>query len=291
MLTSQVLHQSHQIQLKARRLVDGPFAGDYLSVFKGRGSEFAEVREYVPGDDIRTIDWKVTARLGTPHVKQYIEERELTVMMVADVSESTLFSSNPIAKREVIANFCAALSLNAIRHNNRAGLLVFSDQIEAFVAPAKGRLQTMHMLTELLSPRPRRSSTDLALALRTVRQRMTRRTMCFVISDFFDVDFAKALQALNPLHELIPVCVVDPADRVWPDVGLVTLEDLESGRQMLIDSSDPSFQDHYEQIHDTRRASRRALFRHLGIDSIEIDTGRPFLRPVKQYFQRRARGR
>jgi len=290
-LTAELQRQIRQIRLKARHLVDGPFAGDYLSIFKGRGTEFSEVREYEPGDDVRSIDWKVTARLGAPFVKRYIEERELTVMLLADVSASTGFSSHQREKRQVIAELCAVLSLNAIRHNNRVGLLMFSDQIEAYVAPAKGRVQTIRILAALFGAQARRSGTDIALALKTLAKRVPQRTMCFVISDFFDADYEKAMRALRKRHALIPVCVSDTAEQHWPDIGLTTLEDLESGEQVLVDSSDASFQRAYRERHNDLLQARRRIFKSLSLGSIDIETSQPFLGPVKRYFRRQAIGR
>ncbi len=286
-LTPELQRQAKQLYLKARHLVDGPFAGDYLSIFKGRGTEFSEVREYEPGDDVRTIDWKVTARVGSPYVKQYVEERELTVMLVADVSNSTGFSSGPASKRQRIAELCSVLSLNAIRHNNRVGLLLFTDRVEAFIAPAKGRNQAHQILATIFSTTSRGPGTDIALAIRTVSQRIRQRTMCFLLSDFLDDGYQLPLRSLNRRHDLIPVVISDNADSQWPDIGLTMVQDLETGEQRLVDTSDPAFQAASRAQENARRASRRALFRKLDVGSIEINTSEPVIGPVKRYFRHR----
>ncbi|MFK7965315.1 MAG: DUF58 domain-containing protein [Burkholderiaceae bacterium] len=291
MLTSELQRQIRQIRLKARHLVDGPFAGDYLSIFKGRGTEFSEVREYEAGDDVRSIDWKVTARLGTPYVKRYIEERELTVMLLADVSASTEFSTHQRQKRQIIAELSTVLGLNAIRHNNRVGLLMFSDRIEAYVAPAKGRVQTTRILAALFSAQARQVGTNISLALETLAKRVPQRTMCFVISDFHDPGYEKAMRSLRKRHALIPVCISDAAEEQWPDIGLATLRDLETGEQVMIDSSDASFQSAYRARHQDLQAARRQVFKRLSLGSIDIETSQSFVGPVKRYFRRRAIGR
>jgi len=290
MLTPELQNQIKQIHLRTRRLVDGSFAGDYLSIFKGRGTEFVEVREYEPGDDVRTIDWKVTARTGKPHVKQYIEERELCVMLLADVSPSTLFSSSSKTKRTIIAEICAAISMNALRHNNKVGLMTFSDRIESYVPPGKGRLRTYRVIENILSEKPTGTLTDIQLALENLHRVVSQRTMCFLVSDFVANNYEKSLNLLRLRHDLIPICVNDPLERHWPARGLVQLRDLESDEPVLIDSSDSMFQKHFERRQNRSTEDRKTAFRRLAIQTIEVDTSEPFLVPLKRYFRQRELG-
>ncbi len=291
MLTPQLQQQINNIHLRTRRLVDGSFAGDYLSIFKGRGTEFAEVREYEPGDDVRAIDWKVTARFGKAFVKQYIEERELCVMLLADVSASTLFSSSDKSKRTLIAEICAALSMNALRHNNKVGLMTFSDRVEAFVPPGKGRLRTYRIIENVLAEQPSGAMTDIRLALEKMHRLVPQRTMCFVISDFIAHGYEQTLTLLHKRHDLIPVCLSDRMDKKLPTFGLLQLQDLESGEMLLVDSSDPHFRSQHELDSTRLEEKRNRAFRRLSINPVEIDTAEPFVMPLKRYFRQRELGR
>lgn len=291
MLSPELQQQINNIHLRTRRLVDGSFAGDYLSVFKGRGTEFAEVREYEPGDDVRSIDWKVTARFGKAFVKQYIEERELCVMLLADVSASTLFSSSGKSKRTLIAEICAAISMNALRHNNKVGLMTFSDRVEAFVAPGKGRLRTYRIIENVLTERPTGAMTDIRLALENMHRLVPQRTMCFVISDFLAHGYEQALTLIHKRHDLIPVCLGDKFDRSLPSFGLIQLQDLESGEMVLVDSSDPQFRQQHKLNNAGSIEKRNHAFRRLSINTIDIDTAEPFVIPLKRYFRQRELGR
>lgn len=291
MLTPEIRTQIKHIHLRTRRLVDGPFAGDYLSIFKGRGTEFAEVREYEAGDDVRTIDWKVTARTGRTYVKQYTEERELCVMLLADISPSTLFSSGPKTKRTLIAEICAAISMNALRHNNTVGLLTFSDRQEAFVPPGKGRYRTYRILEHVLGEPPQGKGTDIRNALQNMQRLLRQRTMCFLISDFASLDYERSLALLNRRHDLIPICITDPLEREFPDRGLLQLRDLESHEPVVIDTADPAFRIRFETQQSDARDKRIQAFNRLAIKGIEVDSHIPFFLPMKRYFRQRESSR
>src|SRR5918994_4690455 len=236
MLPAETFRQVQRIHIRTRRLVDGAFAGEYHSVFKGRGMEFAEVREYVPGDDVRTIDWNVTARLGHPYVKRYVEERELTVMLLVDLSASGQFGSVAKLKTEIATELCALLALSAIRNNDKVGLILFTDRIERFIPPQKGRNRALQVIREMLVFEPAGRRTDLGGALEYLHKASRRRSVTFLISDFLAQDYERPLRLVHKRHDVVPICIADPRERELPDLGLMMLRDLPTGEQALIDT-------------------------------------------------------
>lgn len=276
-----------RLQIRTRRLVDGLLAGHYHSVFKGSGIEFAEVREYVPGDDVRTIDWNVTARLGFPFVKRHVEERELTVMLLVDVSASGRFGSAGRLKATVAAELGALIAASAVRNNDRVGLVLFSDRVERFVPPQRDRHATLRVIRDLLESAPSHPRTDLAPALDLLETVVRRRALAFVLSDFQATGYGGPLRRAHRRHEVIPVCIGDRRERELPDVGLLALRDLETGREVLLDTSSPAVRRAYTARFDALRAERRRLFAALGIDAIEVDAAEDPVRPLVRFFRRR----
>lgn len=278
---------TRRIHIRTRRLVDGVFAGQYHSVFKGSGIEFADVREYVPGDDVRTIDWNVTARLGAPFVKRYVEERELTLMLLVDVSASGRFGSAQRLKTEVSTDLCALLATSALRNNDKVGLVLFTDRIEKFLPPQKGRNRTLRVIRELLSCEPARTGTDLSLALEHLHKVVRRRSVSFVISDFLASGYEQALRLVHQRHDIIPVCITDRRERTLPSIGLIAMRDLETGRQVVLDTGSRAVLRQYDERWEKALAARRRLFRSLGVDVIEIDTHHSYIDPLLRFFRRR----
>lgn len=287
MASAEALKQARRVHIRTRRLVDGAFAGEYRSVFRGQGLEFAEVREYAPGDDVRTIDWNVTARLGYPFVKQYVEERELTVMLLVDMSASGRFGSVRRFKAEVAREVCAVIALSAIANNDKVGLILFTDEVERFVPPRAGRNRVLHLIRELMAFEPRNRGTDPTCALGFFHKVIRRRCVTFLISDFLAVGYEPALRVGRQKHDVIPVVVSDPREADLPDAGLLALEDLESGERVLVDSSSVRVRAAYRARHDAMVDERLRLFRSLGLDSIEISTDEPVTRPLLRLFRAR----
>jgi uncharacterized protein (DUF58 family) len=287
MLTVEALRQVRRIHIRTRRLVDGIFAGEYHSVFKGRGMEFAEVREYVPGDDVRTIDWNVTARLGHPYVKRYVEERELTVMLLVDLSASGQFGSVAKLKSEVATELCALLALSAIKNNDKVGLILFTDQIERFVPPQKGKNRALRVIREMLYFAPERRGTNLGLALEYLYRISRRRSVSFLLSDFLAAGYERALRLARRRHDIIPICISDRREASLPNLGLLTLSDLETGQQVLVDTGSARVREEYRRRREAAVAERRRAFRALGIDSIEVQTDQPYIHPLMRFFRQR----
>lgn len=289
MIPKSLLQRIRQIEIRTRRLVNDVFSGEYHSVFKGRGMEFSEVREYEPGDDIRTIDWNVTARMGRPYIKRFTEERELTVMLVVDASGSGDFGAVERTKGEIAAELCAVLAFSAIKNNDRVGLLVFTDQIEQFIPPKKGRTHVLRVIRELLYSRPARTGTDISRALGYLNKVITRRAIVFLVSDFLTTDCSTALRLANKRHDLIAVTVTDPRELAFPAVGLVELQDAETGEELLVDTDDPEWRQLFKERTASLRAERDQRFRVLGIDMIPIRTDSPCINPLIQFFKTRER--
>ena len=287
MLTVEALRQVRRIHIRTRRLVDGIFAGEYHSVFKGRGMEFAEVREYVPGDDVRTIDWNVTARLGHPYVKRYVEERELTVMLLVDLSASGQFGSVAKLKSEIATELCALLALSAIKNNDKVGLILFTDQIERFVPPQKGKNRALRVIREMLYFAPERRGTDLGLALEYLYRISRRRSVSFLLSDFLAAGYERALRLARRRHDIIPICISDRREASLPNLGLLTLSDLETAQQVLVDTGSARVREEYRRRREAAVAERRRAFRALGIDSIEVQTDQPYIHPLMRFFRQR----
>jgi len=289
MLPAEILKKVRRIEIRTNRLVNESLAGEYHSVFKGRGMEFSEVREYQFGDDIRTIDWNVTSRMGHPYVKKHVEERELTVILLVDFSASGQFGTRRQFKREIEAEICAILAFSAIKNSDRVGLIAFTDRIEKFLRPRKGKDHVLRVIREVLYFQPQGRATDLAMALQHMYRTITKRSVVFVISDFMSSDYAQPLRVAARKHDLIAVTVTDPREEELPPVGLVELEDAESGQTTLVDSSDRHTREMFRRWAQERRAHREALFRAVGVDALELHTDRPYDVPLVRFFHRRAR--
>jgi uncharacterized protein (DUF58 family) len=289
MTPEEVTREVRRLEITTRHLVRDIVAGEYSSAFRGRGVEFAEVREYQPGDDIRTIDWNVTARLGAAYVKRYLEERELSVVFVVDRSASGGFGSRVRTRAELAAEVVAVLAFAAARNNDRVGLLLATDRVERFTTPRKGRRHSLRVVSELLAFEPEGQGTDLAAALDTLEPALRRRAVIFLVSDFLTAGYESALARLARRHDLIAIQVVDPRERELPDVGLVTLWDPESGDWRLVNTSDASLRERFRvRAEDFDRGLER-LLRERGADLLRLETGRSYAEPLLAFFRRRER--
>jgi uncharacterized protein (DUF58 family) len=286
-----LIKKIRQIEIRTRHLVADSFSGEYHSVFKGRGIEFNEVRPYEPGDDVRTIDWNVTARTGTPHIKRYVEERELTVLFVVDASGSGDFGTVTRFKRELAAEMTAVLAFAATNNNDKVGLLIFTDQIELFIPPRKGRKHVLRMVRELLVFQPKQRGTDIKLALDLVNQILKRRSVVFLISDFVadPESYRRALLVTNRRHDLIAIDLHDPLDQTVADVGLLALEDAESGELVWIDTSDPTWRAAFHAQVEATTARQQQLFQRAQVDRVSVTTAADYVTPLTAFFQKRAR--
>jgi uncharacterized protein (DUF58 family) len=285
-LPADLMRKVRRIEIATNRLVDQGVAGDYHSVFKGLGMEFAEVRPYQPGDDVRTIDWNVTARMGAPFVKKYVEERDLTVFVVVDVSGSLSFGSRAILKRELAAEIAALLAFAAVRNQDRVGAALVSDRLELFLPPQRRRTHVLRMVREILE-RPSRGGTDLERSLDAVLAALKRRSVLFLISDFLGSPCSRALKAAAARHDLILVEIVDPRDQELPAVGPVLLRDAETGRIALVNGGKAARR--HEEQRSRERADLARLARRLGVDHLELRTDRPYLNTVLSFFEQRRR--
>jgi len=285
----EILKRVRQIEIRSRRTVNDVLAGEYHSVFKGRGMEFDEVREYEPGDEIRDIDWNVTARTGRPFVKRFVEEREQTVFFVVDVSASGEFGTDRRMKGEIAAEICAILAFSAIQNNDRVGLLSFSDRVEEMIPPKKGRKHVLRVVRELLFAQPNGRGTNVPLALDTVNQLLKRRSIVFVVSDFLSGDLRRPLMITNRRHDLIAIRISDPREEVLPPVGIVELKDAETGESMLVDTSNRLVRELFAQSNQRRQLGLEKEFHSLGVDHIDIRTSEPYLNPIVKFFRMRAK--
>lgn len=290
-LPPDMLARIRRIEIRARRLVTGTFLGEYHSVFRGRGIEFSEVRQYEPGDDVRAIDWNVTARMGTPYVKKYVEERELTVLLVVDVSASSAFTSTGMTKRQLAAEVAAMLAFAAVGSNDRVGLVTFSDRVEQFVPPGKDRTHVLRIVRELLYAEPRGRGTDVAAALSYATRVARRRAIVFVLSDFFDDGFERQMRAAAARHEMVALSLNDPRESELPDVGLLELEDAETGARVQLDTSDARVRAAYAGRAGERTARRRRAFAGAGVEEIALSTDRSYVEPLLRAFRARERRR
>jgi uncharacterized protein (DUF58 family) len=289
MLPLEVLRQIRRLQLKARRAVEDLLGGEYHSVFKGTGIAFEEVREYQPGDDIRAIDWNVTARIGHPFVKRFIEERELTVLLVVDCSGSQQFGTRIQQKREVAAELAAVLAFSAISNNDRVGLLQFTDRVERFVPPRKGVRHVLRLIRDVLFFQPQRRGTSLREGLDYLNRVLHRRTIVFLFSDFLDHGYESAFKRTGRRHDLIAVRVADAREEELPPIGLVELEDAETGQHLLLDTSSRRVREAYSMAAVVRRESLRQLASTAGVDLIEVSTDGSHLDALIRFFQMRER--
>jgi uncharacterized protein (DUF58 family) len=284
---SDILKKVKQLEIKTRRSVNEIFSGEYRSVFKGQGVEFSEVREYCPGDDIRSIDWNVTARMGHPFVKKFMEERQLNVLLMVDLSASENFGSHDRFKSEIVAEIAAVLIFSAIRNNDRVGLLTFTDQIELYLPPKKGRQYGMRMIREILYRKPRGKGTNLAQALEHVVKAIRRRCIVFLISDFLDQKFEKPLRIAAKKHDLVAIEIRDPLEESFPALGLIALEDAETGKAFLINTKKDSFINFFKEKKDNENKKLRKLFQAHRIDRVQINTHTSYAKPLNQLFKTR----
>jgi uncharacterized protein (DUF58 family) len=289
MIPKEVLKKLRKIEIHTARLANDQLAGTYASVFKGRGLAFDEVRMYQPGDDVRFIDWNVTARTNAPHVKVFREEREMTVMLLVDMSASQRFGTRGMLKRDLVAEVSAVLAFSAVKNNDRVGLVLFTDDVEKVIAPRKGPRHVMRVVAETLQYRPRGKGTDLSRALDVLGHLTRRRAVTFVVSDFLGDDYEHSLRVAAARHDLVPVTVTDPREDELPDVGIAWCEDLETGELIPVDTSSPRVREAYRQKVTQQKVARDALFKRLAIDHIPLYTHRPYITPLAEFFRRRAR--
>ena len=285
----EILKKIRRIELRTRRLVNSIFAGQYHSVFKGRGMNFEEVREYAPGDEIRSIDWNVTARMNAPYIKKFTEERELCVMLLVDVSASGMFGSVDLSKRELAAEVASILAFSAINNNDKVGLILFTNEVELFIPPKKGRLHTLRLIREMLYLEPKGRGTDLAGALDYLNRLTNRRSVVFIISDFMSPDFTKALTVTGKRHDLVAMPVTDPGEGNLPDVGIVTLEDAETGAQIDVNTSSRAVRRGLSELHEERTRSLERLLRSRRIDIVRLSTSEDYLIALRAFFEQRER--
>jgi len=288
-IPKELLKALRRIEITTNRLATEQLSGNYTSVFKGQGLAFREVREYQPGDDVRTIDWNVSARMNSTYVKVFVEEREMTMMLVVDLSHSQKFGTRTGNKARLAAEVSALCAFSAIRHNDRVGLILATDQIEKIVPPKKGQKHVMRVVREILGAEPERPGTDLKVALETLYRVARRRSVAFVLSDFFASGYERALSLASARHDVIPVMLVDPRDDELPDVGLAAFEDFETGDSVLVDTSSARVRTHYRKRMRLEREAQVRLFRKLGLDHVVVRTDKPYIGPLRDLFSRRAR--
>jgi uncharacterized protein (DUF58 family) len=289
LLPREIIRKIRRIQITTNRLVNESLAGEYHSVFKGRGMEFDEVREYQHGDDIRTIDWNVTSRTGRPFVKRYVEERELTVMLLVDVSASEAFGSSEKTKAEVAAEISALLAFSAIKNHDRVGSILFTDRVEKFIPPRRGSTHVLRVIRELLFYRPERQGTCIQQALEHLNLVVRKRAVVFLISDLLDQGFEASLKVANRRHDVVIIQIVDPRERELPDVGILEVRDAETGEVMLLDTSlakvRAAFRNHWERNHQ----DQRKLFQAHHLDHVLINAAESYDLPLVRFFEERAR--
>lgn len=289
MIPRELARKIRYIEIYTSKAVNDVLAGEYESVFKGRGMEFDEVREYTPGDEIRTIDWNVTARMGHPYVKRFVEERELTVMFLVDLSASGDFGTVEKTKNETAAELCALLAFSAIKNNDKVGLIVFTNTVEMHIPPKKGTSHVLRLIRELLNFRPHKTKTDIAGALDFLGRITHKRCVVFLVSDFFGGDFEKPMRVIGKRHDLIALSISDPREKKVPDAGLIELEDAETGEIVVFDTSSANIRRQYEQLGAERAGRLKEMFRSMDVDHAEIVTGRDYVRDLVSFFKSRER--
>ena len=285
----ELIRKVRRIEITTRRVVNQVMAGQYHSVFKGRGMEFAEVREYQPGDDVRIIDWNVTARMGNPYVKIFTEERELTVILMVDASRSLFFGTRDKTKSELAAELCALLAFSAVQNNDRVGLIIFTDHVERSVPPKKGRQHVLRIIREVLFFEPRDKKTDIGAALEYLSRVQKRRAVVFLLSDFMAGDYETELNIAGKRHDLIALPLSDPREKELTPVGLVELEDAETGETVVVDTNDPATRELFARMAGEAAASRDRAFSSRDLDSIPVATGESYDRSLMKFFRARAK--
>jgi uncharacterized protein (DUF58 family) len=291
--STELLRQVRRVELRTRRLVNSRFSGEYLSSFKGQGIEFAEVREYYPGDDVRTIDWNVTARLGRPFVKRYVEERELSVLLVVDLSGSELWGSRGRLKSQLIAEVATTLAMSAVRNNDRVGLLIVTAEVELYLPPRKGRRHVLRLIRDLLAFQPANRGTDLAPAVTYAQRVLPHRSLIFFFSDFQLGDgwdtFGRSLALLRARHDVVACHLADPLEIDLPPAGLLRIVDPETGREVILDTSSSSFRKRFGGVTTDDADRSRRLFARLGVDEIRLRTDQPYNSALMNFFRKRER--
>jgi uncharacterized protein (DUF58 family) len=289
MIPEELIKKIRQIQIYTSRTVDASFAGQYESVFKGRGMQFDEVREYTPGDDVRMIDWNVTARTGKPYIKRFVEEREMTVMFAVDLSASGEFGTVNKTKNELAAEFCAVLAFAAAKNNDKVGLLIFTDRIELYIPPKKGSRHVLRLIRELLYFKMPRRKTDIPLAMDYIAKVMRKKATVFVVSDFIETDFKKPLSLLNKRHDVLAVPVRDRVEISMPGVGLIELADAETGEIALVDTSNRRFRNQYGERSAGRFGQLKNMLKSINVDCVSISTDKPYIHDLIEFFHMRHR--
>jgi uncharacterized protein (DUF58 family) len=298
-LAKQILGKVRQIEIRTRRLVESSMGGEYHSVFKGRGMDFDEVREYVPGDEVRTIDWNVTARSGRPFVKKFTEERELTILLLVDVSASGNFGSTSQSKREMAAELASVLAFSAIRNNDKVGLILFSDEVEQYIPPKKGRHHVLRVVREILYFEPKHRGTDIVKALDFANRAAQRRAVAFLISDFQTPDrsaealaeLQHAIRLTSTRHDLVALHIQDRREQELPDVGVLAIEDAETGEVLELQTGDPRVRARFAEVSRQQVAALRRMLSAESVDSLQLETGQSYIPPLMQFFKTRERRR
>jgi uncharacterized protein (DUF58 family) len=292
MIPEEIFKKVRQIHIRTSHIVSDVLSGQYESVFKGQGIEFEEVREYQPGDDIRTIDWNVTARTGRPFVKKFVEERELTVMLMVDLSGSLSFGTHTRSKAELAAELCAVIAFSAITNNDKVGLIIFTDRIEKFIPPKKGRRHVLRVIRDVLSFTPEGHGTDITVALEYLSKVTRRKTVSFLVSDFFEElsdDYRQALRIASKRHDLIAINISDPREWELPKLGIMEFQDAETGEIVLIDTANAGSRDEFRRLVDEQMQRRDELFRSAGVDAVSVQTDKPYIGELLRFFRMRER--
>ncbi|MEM1058413.1 MAG: DUF58 domain-containing protein [Verrucomicrobiota bacterium] len=291
MIPREYLKKIRAIEIRTKRLAQDLLTGAYHSAFKGRGMDFEEVREYQIGDDVRTIDWNVSARTGTTHIKKFREERELSIVIMVDVSASGIIGTGEQSKRDLAAEIASVLAFSAAKNGDRVGLILFTSEVEQFLPARKGRAHIFRLIHEILFFTPQKPGTSCAEALNFLNHVFPRRAIVFLVSDFIDEGFEKKLKTTNQKHDLIAIQISDPSESTLPQVGWITMDDAETGELVEINTNDAKTRQAYEEAAQEQRDSRRQMLRRSGLDLIEARTGEPFLKELKKFFERRLQRR
>ena len=289
MISRDLAKKIRYIQISTNRAANSTFAGEYESVFKGQGIEFDEVREYQPGDDTRAIDWNVTARTGIPFIKRFVEERELIVMFLVDMSGSGVFGSIEKTKNEIAAEICSLMAFSAIKNNDKVGLIVFTDTVEFYLPPEKGTRHVLRLIEEILNFKPHGKKTDISAALDYLGRVISKKTVTFLISDYLDTGYEKKLKVMNKRHDLIAVTIKDPREIELPKLGLIKLLDSETGERIIIDTNNGKARNWYKARALERKGQLKKIFASSGIDQIDIQTDRDYLKSITSFFLNRER--
>jgi len=288
MIPREILKQIKKIEIRTTKLVNTTFGGQYESVFKGMGMEFAEVRNYYPGDDVRSIDWNVTARTGVPHVKVFVEERELTVIFAVDISSSFRFGSGDRLKSDVAAELTALLAFSAVRNNDKIGLLLFSDKIEKYIPIKKGKRHVLRVVREVLYYQPENKGTNLRFGFETLSKILTRNAVIFIISDFYDnEEYQRPLKILARRHDVCVINIFDPRERVLPKTGYVQLKDAETSETLFLNTTSNAFRKRYKTVAEENRNKTNTFFKSRGIDKVDIDVTQSYIKPLRAFFEMR----